>query len=202
MLKPVLLISLSLIYFHRAPAQEQARFNSDHHLLFITTTDNSKIKGWLYNAGEDSLYFLPATRRSLSFFSHRPPSLLHFPVTIDASAIKQIKWYRKKNTAKWTVLGALGGGLTGVIMGLAEGDDEIIPYTGGWADLFIALSNSIAMTSGEKALFYGITLSITGAATGYFFSHILKKKIVLKGNKGKYQELRGELLKRSLIIQP
>src|SRR5204863_9953675 len=89
--------------------------------------------------------------------------------------------------------------VSGVIMGYAYGDDSVAPYKGTFADVFIALGNSFAMTAEEKAVADGIALGLTGAITGFVIGKLAKKKFIIGGKKEVYRDLQGDLMKRLII---
>mgnify|MGYP001552010241 CR=1 FL=1 len=92
---------------------------------------------------------------------------------LEGKEIKVLKFRRKGAIGRGAWIGALGGAATGVIIGLADGDDE----PEGWWDF--------TMTAEEKALAGGIVLVIPGTFVGMIIG-ALPKRFVIKGDKESY----------------
>jgi len=169
------------------------------NLAIIRTLDGKKVKGWFYRINDDSIYLLPAAKKiSRSAFLNTAINKNNFAYSI--TQVNTISLQKKNSALKGTLLGLGAGVLTGVIVGFASGDDPIQPYSGDpFADIFIALGNSFAMTAGEKALTGGITFGATGALTGFLIGKLAKKKFIIGGKKETYRDLQGELMKRLII---
>jgi len=169
------------------------------NLATIQTISGTKIKGWFYKMDNDKIYLLPSSNKSLKPSFLESSQLNNGLIPFDVSQIKTIGFQKKGAGGRGALIGFLAGSITGVIVGFAEGDDPVTPYTGTFGDVFIALGNAFAMTAEEKALANGMMLGATGALTGFLIGKLTKKKFIIGGNKQVYRDLDGELRKRLLI---
>jgi hypothetical protein len=169
------------------------------HLAIIRTMDGSKTKGWLYKMDDNNIYLLPANRKKLSLSEFKSPDLNKSAMNFNISQINTISTQKKSAGLKGALIGLGAGTLIGVISGFASGDDPVTPYTGTFADPFIAIGNAFAMTAEEKAVANGIGLGLTGAITGFVIGKLAKKKFIIGGKKESYRDLQGELMKRLIL---
>ena len=169
------------------------------NLATIQTTNGNKLKGWFYKMDNDKIYLLPSSRKSLKPSVLGNIDLKEGLIPIDVYEIRTIGLQKKGAAGRGALLGLLAGAATGAIIGFAEGDDPVTPYTGTFADVFIAIGNAFTMTAEEKALSYGIMIGTTGALTGYLIGKLTKKKFIIGGNKQVYRDLSGELTKRLIL---
>jgi hypothetical protein len=169
------------------------------NLATVQTTSGTKIKGWLYKIDDEKIYLLPASNKSLKSFSLGSAELNNGMIPLQVSEIQTLSLQKKGAAGRGALLGLGIGALTGVIIGFAEGDDPVTPYTGTFGDIFIAVGNAFAMTAEEKAVANGLAMGVTGALTGYLIGKLTKKKFIIGGKKEVYRDLSGELTKRLLI---
>jgi len=164
----------------------------------IKTLDGKKVKGWFYKMNDENIYLLPVSRNKKYFRSSEflAPDLNAGNYNIQVSQINTIALQKKNAGLKGALLGLGAGVITGAIIGFAEGDDPITPYTGTWGDLFIGLGNAFAMTAGEKAVMYGAMVGIMGSLTGFIISKVARKKFIIGGQKNTYRDLQGDLVNR------
>jgi hypothetical protein len=169
------------------------------NLATIQTIRGTKLKGWFYKMDNDKIYLLPSSQKSLNTSFLESSQLNNGLIPFDVSEIKTIGLQKKGAAGRGALLGLGIGALTGVIIGFAEGDDPVTPYTGTFGDIFIAIGNAFAMTAEEKAAANGIALGVTGALTGYLIGKLTKKKFIIGGNKQVYRDLSVELTKRLIL---
>jgi hypothetical protein len=145
---------------------------------------------------------LPAGNKKISLTSLANPDIKDNTINIGVDQIQSISLRKKNSVLKGALIGLGVGALTGVIAGLASGDDPVQPYYSngqdpyGLGNFFVALDNSFAMTGGEKATGGAIFLGGTGAIIGAIVGAIAKKKFVIGGKKEVYRDLQGDLMKR------
>lgn len=172
----------------------------------LRTLDGQVTKGWLYNMNDSQVVLLKASPRQLRQLQTSPGEMNEYGASFPVSQIQSISTRKKNSTVKGMLIGLGIGVVTGVVWGLAEGDDPIMQYNPSTYDPFgigaigVALNNAFAMTAGEKALTYGAGMGLTGAITGAVIGAIAKKKFTIGGRKEKYRDLQGDLMKR-LIVQ-
>ncbi len=167
----------------------------------IKTLDGKKVKGWFYKMNDENIYLLPVKGNKKYFRSSEflSPDVNAGGFNVQVSQINTIALQKKNAGLKGALLGLGAGVITGAIIGFAEGDDPITPYTGTWGDIFIGLGNAFAMTAGEKAFMYGSMVGVLGSLTGFIIGKIAKKKFIIGGKKDTYRDLQGELIKRLII---
>jgi len=201
-MKNLLLIPFSILViqgFGQTDSIAKTKKIVPYHAI-IRTIDGGKTKGWLYKIDDNNIYLLPASsRKKLSAAQLKSTNLNMSAMNFDISQINTISTQKKNSGLKGALIGLGVGALTGVISGLASGDDPIAPYTGTFADVFIALGNSFAMTAEEKAVADGIALGLTGAITGFVIGKLAKKKFIIGGKKEVYRDLQGDLMKRLIV---
>src|SRR5436189_4708972 len=201
-MKKLLLIAFSAMAisaFGQTDSASNTKKIVPYHAI-IHTMDGGKTKGWLYKIDDNNIYLLPASsRKKLSAAELKSKDLNISALNFDISQINTISTQKKNSGLKGALIGLGTGVLTGVIMGYASGDDPVAPYTGTFADVFIALGNSFAMTAEEKSVADGIALGLTGAITGFVIGKLAKKKFIIGGKKEVYRDLQGDLMKRLII---
>ena len=107
---------------------------------------------------------------------------------------------RKNSVLKGTLIGFGIGAVTGIIIGLASGNDPIMPYPDPYEDpLFVGtmvagINNAFAMTAGQKAVAGGLALGTTGAIVGAIVGAVAKKKFIIGNKKERFHDLQGELM--------
>ena len=113
---------------------------------------------------------------------------------IPAENIKSFTMKRKNSGLRGALIGLGVGAVTGVIIGLASGDDPLMepsPYDFG---ITAAINNAFAMTAGEKAVMNGIGLGATGAIVGAIIGAVAHKKFIIGGKKHKYVDMQSRLM--------
>ena len=113
---------------------------------------------------------------------------------IPAENIKSFTMKRKNSGLRGALIGFGVGALTGVIIGLASGDDPLMepsPYDFG---ITAAINNAFAMTAQEKAVMNGIGLGATGAIVGAIIGAVAHKKFIIGGKKHKYVDMQSRLM--------
>ena len=162
-MKTVIFICLALsLYTPCAFAQKNKTYQA-----WATLTSGEKFTGALSAATDDGLLLL-------DWYSRDTVALLK------AEEIKVLKFRRKGAIGRGAWIGALGGAATGVIIGLADGDDE----PEGWWDF--------TMTAEQKALAAGIVLVIPGTFVGMIIG-ALPKRFPIKGNADTYRTYLPEI---------
>lgn len=195
----ILMLFIAFSVFAQTDSTTPEQKKQIPNLATIQTTNGNKLKGWFYKMDDNKIYLLPSSRKSLKPSVLGNVDLKNGLIPIDVSEIKTIGLQKKGSATKGALLGLGIGTLTGVIIGFAEGDDPVTPYTGTFADVFIAIGNAFTMTAEEKAVANGIALGATGALTGFLIGKLAKKKFIIGGNKQTYRDLSGELTKRLIL---
>lgn len=113
---------------------------------------------------------------------------------IPAENIQSFTMKRKNSVLKGGLIGFGVGMLTGVIIGLASGDDKLEEPSINDFGISAAINNAFAMTAGEKAALNGIALGTSGAIAGMIIGAIAKKKFTIGGHKQKFRDLQAELM--------
>lgn len=106
--------------------------------------------------------------------------------------ISSITIKRKGNAARGVIYGAVGGFLIGVAIGLASGDDPVIPAN----EDFFGLGNAFRLTAGQKAIGGGILLAGAGAAVGGVAGALIKKKFIINGKKENFESMHMQTLEK------
>jgi len=180
----ITIFSIQLVY-----AQTENEFEKKKEKKFIAAikpTDGTVTKGEITGINENSIHI-----KNLSPYSY--------------NQVQTISVKRKNSVLRGALIGLGVGIASGVLVGLASGDDKEQPYYPysqdpyGIGNLFVAIENSFAMTAGEKALYGGIGLGVTGAVAGAIIGAVTKKKFTLGGKKEKYKNLNDHLMKRLIV---
>lgn len=107
---------------------------------------------------------------------------------------------RKNSVLRGTLIGFGIGAVTGIIIGLASGDDPIMSYPDPGNDPFglgtfvAGIHNAFAMTAGQKAVAGGLFLGTSGAVVGAIIGAVAKKKFIIGGKKQKFHDLQGAVM--------
>ena len=198
--------SISIACFGQAdPAANSKKIKP--YRATIQTMDGKKLVGWMYKMDDNRLCLLPENKSSLLLVQNQSAELMSLEYYVNASKIKSITTQKKNAGLNGALIGLAVGTIAGVIMGFAEGDDHIQPYSGNYYDPFTGLFNSsiyvfgdaFAMTADEKALAYGASLGAAGALSGLLIGKLAKKKFIIGGKKETYRDLQGDLMKRLLV---
>ncbi|MFC0775620.1 hypothetical protein [Terrimonas alba] len=176
-------------------AQTEKKFKN--FIAKIKTTDNMLVKGLVYpGMTTDGLAISRFTKTNVNSLS--PAEIMSIP----AENIKSFTIKRKNSVLKGALIGLGIGAVTGVVIGLASGDDPIAQYPDpstdflGLGTISVAIQNSFAMTAGEKAVGGGIGLGVTGAIVGTVVGALVKKKFIINGKKEKLRNLQADLMMR------
>jgi len=181
---------LTFFFLHAQQDSTKPEKKPKIFIASIRTVDSRIIKGSIYTVNDSQLVL---SKSAKNFY--RP-----LPVTdqqpVPSENIKSFSVKRKNSVLKGALIGFGAGLVTGIIVGLASGDDPV--YTGPVYDPFtgilVALSNSLAMTAGEKAVGAGLGLGVTGAVVGTVIGALAKKKFIINGKKEKFRDLQAELM--------
>jgi hypothetical protein len=188
---PFLTTSLFAFFISQAQSdsitsvKKQKTFNTS-----IRTLDHKMINGRLYAINDSQVVLLKSGNK----YQY-----------ISAENIKSFSLKRKNSVLKGALIGFGAGAITGIIIGLASGDDPVMEYPDPSTDPFLigsfvtALNNSFAMTAGEKAVGGGLALGASGAIIGTIIGAVAKKKFIIGGKKEKFHDLQAELMQRLIV---
>ena len=175
-------------------------------LATIHTTEGKTLKGWFYKSDDNNIVLLPEKYKKFNSASLANAEIKSNTINIDVEQIQSISLRKKNSVLKGALIGFGIGALTGVIAGLASGNDPVQPYYSsnqdpyGIGNFFVSINNSFALTAGQKAIGGAILLGGTGAIIGTIVGAMAKKKFIIGGNKKVYRDLQSDLMKR-LIVQ-
>ncbi len=99
---------------------------------------------------------------------------------VDIGNIKKIKIRKKGKPLKGIVYGMFIGFSTGMLLGIASGDDN---------------SGNFSLSAADKGFIIGTLFTIPGAIVGAIVGHRMNVKIPIKGNKDSYNAQREKLRK-------
>ncbi|RDV13272.1 hypothetical protein DXT99_20570 [Pontibacter diazotrophicus] len=136
-------------------------------------------KGVLLSTGDSAIQVLP-NARSYTF----PLTAAQTPISIPATAIKEIRFRSKGRPGRGALFGGLIGIATGAIIGFADGDDE---------------GTFLAFSAEEKAFMGSTLLLLPGVGIGALAGSG-KEKIYVHGNLEVYQRARRSL--QQYALQP
>ena len=163
----------------------------------LATMDKKTIKGTLFNVSDNEIIMRYNVRVANS------KNLVKEDQMISAENINTISFRRKNSGLRGALIGLGVGALTGVIIGFASGDDPIEEYPQydplGLNTIAISISNSFAMTAGEKAVAGGIALGAGGALVGAIIGAVAHKKFTIGGKKEKFHDLQAKLMQRIVV---
>jgi len=184
-----LIFLITIFSFQLVNAQtenEQEKKKEKKFIATIKSIDGTVTKGEITGINENSIHI-----KNLSPYSF--------------NQVQTISVKRKNSVLRGALIGLGAGVVSGVIIGLASGSDKEQPYYSydqdptGLGNLFVAIENSFAMSAGEKALYGGIGMGVTGAITGAIIGAVAKKKFIIGGKKEKYRDLNDHLMKRLIV---
>ncbi len=117
---------------------------------------------------------------------------------IPAENIQSFSIKRKNSFARGALIGFGIGAVTGIIAGLASGDDPVYnePVYDPFSAIAVSLSNAFAMTKEEKAVSGGIGLGLSGAIIGGITGALLKKKFTIGGRRETFRDLQSEIMNK------
>jgi hypothetical protein len=172
-----LIVNAQLDSTSSALARAQKKF-----VTAVKTQDNRVVYGSVYAVTDSQLILIKSSG---------------VRYTIPAENIQSFTLRRKNSVGRGALIGFCAGALTGVVIGLASGDDKIQgPSDNDPWGIGAAVSNAFAMTAGQKAIAGGILLGSTGAVVGMVIGAIAKKKFIIGGRKQKFRDLQAELMTR------
>jgi len=192
-------ILTSLFVFGQSPADSSKSVTIKPHLANIKAMDGSTQKGWLLQAADDTVYLLAAKHKPIQVGGLYKPDKSAIQFSKPVPQISIIRTHKKNAVLKGTLIGLASGAVIGAIAGYASGDDPVQPYTGDFADVFIAVGNAFAMTAEEKAATSAVGLGLAGAGIGAIIGAVAKKKFIIGGNRQTYKERQHELKVRSMV---
>ena len=139
--------------------------------VYITTVDNKSITAALRSAN-DSLLLVTGSKGN--------------QWQIPAENIQSFSIRRKNSVGKGALIGFGIGAVTGIISGLASGDD---PVSNDAPDDFSSVfSPSVNTTSVGKAATRGFGFGIGGAIIGGISGALMRKKFVIGGRKETFRD--------------
>jgi hypothetical protein len=123
---------------------------------------------------------------------------------IPAEKIKSFTLSRKNSVAKGALIGFLIGAATGMILGMASGDDPTLtaPVYDRFPKLILRTNDSVAMSAEEKALASAVGCGVSGAMLGIATASIFKKSFIIGGRKETFRDLQSEIMKTLVWQQP
>jgi hypothetical protein len=174
-----LMAALTLQAQDQIPVQptEYKAFNAS-----IQTLDDRAIYGSLYAVSDSQLVLKGSSGQLFSIASEN---------------LKTLSIKRKNSVLRGALIGFGIGVLSGAVIGFASGDDPIVqPGPDDFWGIGAAVSNSFAMTAGEKAIAGGIVMGVSGAIIGTVVGALVKKRFIIGGRKEKYRDLQADLMHR------
>lgn len=141
----------------------------------------SVYEGVLLSTGDSAIQVLPNAKRYTL-----PLTAAQTPISIPATAIKEIRFRSKGSPVRGALLGGLIGIATGTIIGFVDGDDE---------------GTFLAFSAEDKAIIGSTLLLLPGVGIGALVGSG-KKKINIQGNLSNYQNARSSLQQYALQPAP
>jgi hypothetical protein len=150
---------------------------------YIKTIDNKTINATLRGVN-DSLMLVTMSRGEY--------------LQIPAENIQSFTLKRKNSVGRGALIGFGIGAATGIIIGLASGDDPVYnePVNDPFSGIFVSVNNAFAMSAGEKAVAGGLGLGLTGAIIGSITGALSKQKFIMGGKKETFRDLQSEIMKK------
>lgn|SRR4030095_14438874 len=146
---------------------------------YITTIDSKNIKATLRGINDSML--LVTTSQGSQW-------------QIPAENIQSFSMRRKNSVGKGALIGFGIGAATGIITGLAKGDDPVDNAPG-----FVSssdFSDAFTSTAGGKAFVGGIGMGIGGAIIGGMIAALLEKKFTIGGKREAFRDLQSEIMNK------
>ncbi|MEJ8756347.1 hypothetical protein WG947_05035 [Pontibacter sp. H259] len=176
----ILLVLLSITFGAYAQAIPSDKIN---YRAWIYLRNNKQVqKGMLLETSDSAVHFIDKSLLKRGYLVNPP-----LPAVIPVSSIERIKLRRKHSLTTGALLGALGGVITGAVIGYASGDDECDPAT--WC-IFV-------YTAEEKATFGAILGVIPGTGLGLLLGS-KRETIYIRGDQNQYNSQRNGLQKYTL----
>lgn len=177
---PFLITFMITVFICRAQQDSTVpQYKLKKYNIKIRTVDNKTMYGRFQSINDSQVLLIRSTNGSY---------------TIPAENIQSFTMKRKNSALKGALIGLGVGTLTGIIIGLASGDDPLMEPSPSDFGITAAINNAFAMTAGEKAVVGGIGLGTTGAIVGAIIGAVAKKKFIIGGRKEKYRDLQAELM--------
>ena len=170
--KLLILFGAFLIFPINLDAQITAN-KKQPYKVWVSLIDGSKEKGVLYLADKQGIKIM-----------NNKSSNVGNLIFVEASKVNLIKIRRKGKIGKGVWIGALSGFSSGILLGLASGDDE---------------PGILSFSKEDKAIAGGITLGVLGTGVGALVA-TGKKKIMIKGDNEMYKKQLEIISGYSLIL--
>ena len=143
--------------------------------------ENERIKAALTEVDDSGL----VVTKSNGYHSHIP-----------VEKIRSISLKRKNSVVNGALVGLGIGALTGMIAGVADGDQPLFsgPVSDPISAVAVGVSTYLAMTPKERTFAGGLALS--GALIGAITGAVAKKKFTIGGRKETFRDLQAELMSK------
>jgi hypothetical protein len=189
-----LLCCLIASYLYAQTDSLAARTKKAHFRATLATLDKKIIRGSLSGVSDSQATILTYARlQGSKTFTEQNQA-------IATENINSISFKRKNSVLRGALIGLGVGALTGVIIGLASGDDPVEPVPNDpIGAIVVSFSNSFAMTAGEKAVAGGLALGVGGTIVGVIIGAIAHKKFIIGGKKEKFHDLQSDLMRRIVV---
>ena len=188
MMRKIFWLILLLVSAETAVGQHQ--LNTRPYQVWVDRTGGTMVTGILNQVAQDHIQIIPG------FYSDQVKSLDTPHLNIPSQEIQQLRLRRKGRVGRGILLGAAAGVITGVIIGLASGDDPDCEYDPN--SLFLpvhfvgAFCEATSMTAGQKAILAGTGLGLAGGLVGGIIGSI-KIKIPINGSQNIFEANRPRL---------
>jgi hypothetical protein len=154
-------------------------------------TNGSTVNGILKQVVQDRIQVVPG------FYGKQPISGDASQLTIPSQEIQQLRLRRKGRVGRGILTGATAGVVSGVIIGLASGDDPDCDYNPNTLYLpgqflVAAFCEGTSMTAGQKAVLAGAGLGLAGGLVGGILGSI-KIKIPINGSQNIFEANQARL---------
>ena len=184
-----------LLYLFCANVNAQDSTRRNRNLIFNTKVYNMNgellTDGYLVQVNDTSVIvsFIPVPY-TVSRVNGRHLSHIRY------DDINYLKYKRKGSVGRGILIGTITGLITGAIIGLAQGDEEVVDRRWGWG---WGPSTVNVRSAGQNAVVYGLGMGVVGAITGAIIgaiSNMAKKTITINGSPSALKELNYTLLER------
>jgi len=181
---PILVVLVLVFLVSKSQSDEGYAKKIKPFNAYIKTLDNKTVKATLRGIN-DSMLVVSVSQRGQQW---------HIP----AENIQSFSIKRKNSAARGALIGFAIGAATGILVGLASGDDPVYnePVYDPFTAVAVGLNNMFAMTAGEKALAGGIGLGLSGAIIGSITGALVKKKFIIGGRKETFRDLQSEIMNK------
>lgn len=156
----------------------------------VVYTSSSTNRGYLTHIGDSLIGISPNPVR----FSPSPANEKWKSVTaIPYENINKMTIHRKGAGTKGALIGGLSGMVIGIAAGLIAGDDPHVPPS----EDFFGLGEAFRTTAGQKALAGGVVGLVGGGVIGCIIGNLVKKKFIIGGNKKNFEDMRQAILNKA-----